>query len=127
MYEWELESINKNLRTQKRVVKLIEEDVRQSVPDTQMIMYKNSIIGMLTACYIDNGEWWYIGEIYIIEEHRCKGLGTKILQREIANHDKIVLKVATDNVRAKALYESLGFKVCDADKYTDMYIMRLEK
>jgi ribosomal protein S18 acetylase RimI-like enzyme len=125
MIQWELESISVHLRTQKRIIKLITEDCRRSVPDTQMIMYKDSTIGMLTCCYIDDGEWWYIGEIYIVEEHRGKGIGTILLNRMIKYHNKIKLQVDKDNIRAQKLYKSLGFTISGENEY--MYVMSLVK
>ena len=125
MYNWEIESIHPDLRTKPHVQELIRKDVQQSIKDTQMIMDGNKTIGMFTACMIDDGEWRYIGEIYLIPEYRGRGIGTSILKNEIDNFDKIRLQVATTNTQAIKLYESLGFKIV---KEVDgqMYIMEYD-
>lgn len=126
MYNWEIESIHPDLRTKTDVQELIRKDVDQSIKDTQMIMDGDKTIGMFTACMIDDGEWRYIGEIYLIPEYRGKGIGTSILKNEINNYDRIRLKVATTNDKAIKLYKSLGFEII---KEVDgqMYIMEYDK
>lgn len=125
MYNWEIESIHPELRIKPDVQELIRKDVQQSIKDTQMIMDGDKTIGMFTACMIDDGEWRYIGEIYLIPEYRGRGIGTSILKNEIDNFDKIRLQVATTNTQAIKLYESLGFKIV---KEVDgqMYIMEYD-
>ena len=126
MYNWEIDSIHPDLRTRPNVQELIRKDVDQSIKDTQMIMDGDKTIGMFTVCMIDDGEWRYIGEIYLIPEYRGKGIGTSILKNEINNYDRIRLKVATTNDKAIKLYKSLGFEII---KEVDgqMYIMEYDK
>ena len=124
MFKWELESIDKRLQTDPKAIKFIERDARESVWKTRMIMHNEDTIGMLTAYTVDDG-YWYIGEIYLIKEYRGKGIGSKILEDEISQHDKISLKVAKDNIRAFKLYKSLGFEIYDETDYS--YDMRLIK
>lgn len=125
MRDWQLESINARLRKRPDMIEYMEKDARESVPDTKMIMSGDRTIGMLQCCWIDNGEWWYIGEIYLIAEFRGRGIGSTLLLKEISEHDKLRLQVATDNPRAKALYESLGFKTVRMNQ--DMEVMDLVK
>ena len=125
MRDWQLESINARLRKRPDMFEYMEKDARESVPDTKMIMSGDQTIGMLQCCWIDDGEWWYIGEIYLIAEFRGRGIGSTLLLNEISEHDKLRLQVATDNPRAKALYESLGFKTVRTNQ--DMEVMDLVK
>lgn len=125
MRDWQLESINARLRKRPDMFEYMEKDARESVPDTKMIMSGDRTIGMLQCCWIDDGEWWYIGEIYLIAEFRGGGIGSTLLLKEISEHDKLRLQVATDNPRAKALYESLGFKTVRMNQ--DMEVMDLVK
>jgi GNAT superfamily N-acetyltransferase len=125
MRDWQLESINARLRKRPDMFEYMEKDARESVPDTKMIMSGDRTIGMLQCCWIDDGEWWYIGEIYLIAEFRGRGIGSTLLLNEISEHDKLRLQVATDNPRAKALYESLGFKTVRMNQ--DMEVMDLVK
>lgn len=125
MRDWQLESINARLRKRPDMIEYMEKDARESVPDTKMIMSGDRTIGMLQCCWIDDGEWWYIGEIYLIAEFRGRGIGSTLLLNEISEHDKLRLQVATDNPHAKALYESLGFKTVRMNQ--DMEVMDLVK
>lgn len=88
----------------------VKQDAKESVWKTRMIMYKNKTIGMLTAYDLEG--YWYIGELYILEEYRGNGIGTMLLKNEINEHDRLSLNVYKRNQRAIALYKSLGFVVC---------------
>lgn len=126
MYAWEMESIDKSLQEDPKVQQLIRDDCYQSIKDTQMIMDQDKTIGMFTACMIDNGEWRYIGEIYLIPEYRGQHIGSTILKNEIANYDRIRLQVAYDNEGALRLYKSLGFKIVKENKEAKLYIMEYD-
>lgn len=126
MYSWEMESIDKSLQEDPKVQQLIRDDCYQSIKDTQMIMDQDKTIGMFTACMIDNGEWRYIGEIYLIPEYRGQHIGSTILKNEIANYDRIRLQVAYDNENALRLYKSLGFKIVKENKEAKLYIMEYD-
>lgn len=127
MYSWEMESIDKSLQEDPKVQQLIRDDCYQSIKDTQMIMDQDKTIGMFTACMIDNEEWRYIGEIYLIPEYRGQHIGSTILKNEIANYDRIRLQVAYDNENALRLYKSLGFKIVKENKEAKLYIMEYDK
>ena len=127
MYNWEIESVDKSLQSDSKVISYIKQDVQDSIKDTKMITYNNKTIGMLTCCYIDNGEWWYIGEIYLIPEYRNKGIGTKLIKEQMQSHDKIKLQVAYSNKGAIKLYKSLGFKTVNKNDKGKMYIMAYDK
>ena len=107
-------------------MKLIRDDVKQSINITKIIQYNGKTIGMITTDSLDEG-WWYIGELYLDEEYRGKGIGTILLKNEIENHDKIKLQVAQSNYRAIALYESLGFKIIESYEKGNMHVMAYEK
>ena len=123
--QWKLESINQELVDNPKVIKFIKNDARENLNNTRMILCDDDTIGVLESCYIDDGEWWYIGEIYLIPEYRGKGIAKALLQDEIDSHDKLKLKVSKDNDHAIELYKSLGFTVSESDEYS--YIMTLVK
>ena len=59
------------------------------------------------------GETVWVEELYILPQHRGKGLGTGILAQIRQRYPKtarVRLEVCPDNIRARALYEKLGFK-----------------
>lgn len=126
MFKWEMESIDKGIRNDPKVIKYIEKDVQDSIKITKMIMYKDETIGMFTTDKLNDG-YWYIGEIYIVKEHRNKGIGTALLKDEISKHDKIKLQVAQSNHGAMKLYKSLGFEITDRNDEGKLYIMTLDK
>lgn len=126
MFKWEMESVDKGIRNDPKVIKYIEKDVQDSIKITKMIMYNGETIGMFTTDRLNDG-YWYIGEIYIVKEHRNKGIGTALLKDEISKHDKIKLQVAQSNHGAMKLYKSLGFEITDRNDEGKLYIMTLDK
>ena len=126
MFKWEMESIDKSLRDDPKIIKIMKKDVQESIKITKMIMYNNETIGMLTTDRLNGGSW-YIGEIYIVKEHRNKGIGTALLKDEISKHDKIKLQVDQSNHGAIKLYKSLGFEISKKDDKNKMYVMTLDK
>ena len=127
MFKWEMESVDKNNRKDPKVIKAIKDDVKESIHDTKMIMYNDQVIGMFTSCMLNGGIYWYIGEIYIINEHRNKGIGSTLLKNEVDKHNKIKLQVSQSNSSAIKLYKSLGFKISETNDKNKMYIMILDK
>lgn len=123
--KWKLESVNPKTRNDPKTIRFIENDAEENLKDTKMIMSYSTVIGVLESCYIDDGEWWYIGEIYLIPEYRGKGIARVILQQEIDSHDKLKLRVSKDNTHAIDLYKSLGFGISEEDEYA--YTMTLVK
>jgi len=107
----------------KDVVEEIIQDAKDSIEHTRMITYNNEIIGILQAYELEG--YWYIGEIYLIEEYRGHGIGRIVLQNEINNHKDMTLclNVYKNNTHAIELYKSLGFEITeDSD---GRYIMKL--
>lgn len=126
MFKWEMESIDKSLRDDPKIIKIIKKDVQESIKITKMIMYNNDTIGMLTTDRLNDG-YWYIGEIYIVKEHRNKGIGSALLKEQISKHDKIKLQVSQSNHSAIKLYKSLGFEISEKNDKNKMYVMTLDK
>lgn len=83
------------------------------------VLCNNEIAGLAT-CFINFSTfkaqpYLNIHDVIVKNEMRGKGLGKALLNKitEIAvdrNYCKITLEVREDNVNAKALYQSLGFK-----------------
>lgn len=126
MFKWEMESVDKNIRNDPKIIKLIKDDVKKSIHCTKMIMLDNQTIGMFTTEMINNG-YFYIGEIYIINKYRDKGIGSTLLKNEIKNHSKCILQVSQSNSSAIKLYKSLGFEVSETNDEQKMYVMKLNR
>ncbi len=128
MFKWRMESIDKRIRNDPKVIKFMEKDVQDSIKITKMIMYNGETIGMFITDRLKPGsDYWYIGEIYIVKEHRNKGIGTALLKDEISKHDKLILQVAQSNHGAIKLYKSLGFEITDRNDEGKLYVMTLDK
>lgn len=128
MFKWQMESIDSNHKNDPKVIKSMKDDVQKSIKITKMIMYNDETIGMFTTDRLEPGsDYWYIGEIYIVKEHRNKGIGTALLKDEISKHDKLILQVDISNHSAIKLYKSLGFSIREKNDKDGMYVMTLDK
>ena len=132
VYFSELETVGEN-KNDPKVQKYIREDAKESLGHTQIIVADDSDIGVYQAYATDyyglregKKDWWYLAHIYIKPEYRTLGIGSAIIKRDIAEHDKILLQVMKSNTRAKKLYESLGF-VVDMENDHGGLVMRLDK
>lgn len=127
IYSWKLETMDPSLQNDPKTQKFIRNDAKEHLSDTQMIMDSETTIGMLEACMIDDGEWRYIGEIYLIPSYRGKGIGSDIMKKEIEQYPRIRLMVSMSNDHAIELYKSLGFKVVKTLQENNTYIMEYER
>lgn len=126
MYKWGFYSLTPENKKDPKVIEYMKKDTLDSIRFTKIVMYKNEPIGMLSAEMHEG--YWYIADIYIIKEHRGKGLGTILLKNEIEKHDKILLQVAKYNHGAIKLYKSLGFKITGENgDMNQMHVMKLHK
>lgn len=134
IYKWTMDTIPKKWWNDE-TYRLIKRDAWESIHKTRMIYLENvenitpkEPIGMITAykyTYKDEPGWWYIAEIYLMEDFRGMGIGRDVLEYEISNHNKLLLQVDKDNEHAIELYTSLGFEtVYETD---DSYEMILRK
>ena len=77
-----------------------------------IVLVDGSPVGMLQL--FDDGARIEVGEIQIDPAHQGGGLGSRLLTEVIehaeASGRELVLSVALKNLRAKALYERLGFR-----------------
>lgn len=128
MIEFELDTLDNPTEDD---VEWIEKDAQASFPDTRMIVKDGKQIGMLTAYTVSGyktDDWWYIGEIYLVPEWRGKGIGRAVMQHEIDEHEKLLLRVMPENTHAVSLYKSLGFTETDEfEPVCGLIYMSLEK
>ena len=123
--QWKIESVSEKIRNNSKTIDFIKKDAKDNLKDTKMIMSNDDVIGVLESCWIDNNEWWYIGEIYLIPAYRGKGIAKALLKLDIAGKDKVKLRVAKENKHAIDLYTSLGFKI--SEENDNSYIMIIDK
>ena len=105
------------------VVDELIQDSKDSIGHTRIIQYNGEPIGILQAYALEG--YWFIAEIYLIEEYRGQGIGSEVLEYEISEHPQEIfcLNVYKTNTHAIELYETLGFEVTEDDD--ERYIMKL--
>ena len=81
------------------------------------------IIGCILLTNNDNGK--LLDEIYLEEEYRNKGIGTKIIMDILNNNDVVYLWVYKENEKAISLYKKLGFNVIEETE--SRYYMKYNK
>lgn len=123
--KWETQTINKVYRENKKILDKMRKENKENLSSIKIITSDGKDIGMYQAYPIDDGEWWYLAEIYLIPEYRDLGIGSLLIKNDIETHDKLVLRVDPENKRAIELYKSLGFVVTDRNEYS--WVMRLDK
>ena len=89
--------------------------------DTYMFAYiiehegKSAGYALISRTYSHEcgGMVWWIEELFILPEYRCKGLGREFFEyiRSISGPEvtRFRLEISPDNHRARALYKSIGF------------------
>ncbi len=91
----------------------LRKDLEEHLPHKKIIVVNNKMIGVYAVHITEDGDL-YINEISILKEYQNKGIGRKILEKQLEENDKkkmrTVLQVFKGN-SAKNLYEKLGFKV----------------
>ena len=127
--QWKLESVSKKIKDDPKVIAYIKKDAKDNLRDTLMILSASEngdrVIGVLEGALIDNNEWLYIGEIYLIPEFRGRGIAKAVLQLWMHGAPKVKLRVAKENTHAIELYKSLGFTISEEDD--NSYIMIIDK
>ena len=83
-----------------------------------LVELAGAAIGYVVLCFGYSLEFGgrdaFVDEMYLVPEHRGKGIGTKVLKTLIARARELGaralhLEVARDNERARRLYRSMGF------------------
>lgn len=70
--------------------------------------FDNEVIGF--AALFDNGKHYFLDNLYVLPQHRNKGVARDIVREIVSNHtDKPILCIA-NNPYALKIFCSLGFK-----------------
>ncbi|MCE5195799.1 MAG: GNAT family N-acetyltransferase [Negativicutes bacterium] len=80
------------------------------------VFHDETAIGFVMYCLEPQQKEYWIYRVMIDEKYQSQGFGRRVMQmliyriqQDLAYH-KIYISFAPDNLRAKSLYESLGFK-----------------
>ncbi len=106
-----------------RINKYVTSEVPRLINDYCNIIVNNKIVGCILLTSNDNGK--LLDEIYLEEEYRNKGIGTKIIMDILNNNDVIYLWVYKENEKAISLYKKLGFNVIEETE--SRYYMKYNK
>ena len=86
----------------------------------------DELCGMLSLAIVPTtqgaGSFGYLDDVFVLEQYRGQGIGAELM-REAVNHARengcvrVELGTRWDNVRARLLYERLGFEEVDGVRY----------
>jgi GNAT superfamily N-acetyltransferase len=111
----------------RRLTKLFDDAVVPASPFKLFFaLGGDELCGMLSLAITPTtqvaGHFGYVDDVFVLEQYRGQGIGTKLM-REAVNYAResgcvrIELGTRRDNIRARQLYERLGFKEGDGVKY----------
>ena len=92
-----------------KIKEYIDMSVKEFLDDTKMVIINDSIAGIFLVRNFEDGV--LIDEIYLYDEYRNKGIGTKLINS--VKNKNVYLWVYKNNEKAINLYTKLGFKVID--------------
>ena len=92
-----------------KIKEYIDMSVKEFLDDIKMVIINDSIAGIFLVRNFEDGV--LIDEIYLYDEYRNKGIGTKLINS--VKNKNVYLWVYKNNEKAINLYTKLGFKVID--------------
>ena len=106
IYEYAKDLSNEEI---DKINKYVTSEVPKLINDYRNIIVDNKIVGCLLLTNKDDDK--LLDEIYLEEDYRDKGIGTKIIKNILNNNDIVYLWVYKENVKAISLYKKLEFYV----------------
>ena len=115
---YQSDAVNHNIPLENRLNTWDEIMRSDEYADCYFVIKDGDVAGYMLLAYTFSqeagGKTAWIEEIYILPEFRSMGLGNELfdfIKAEIEpNCARLRLEVEADNIRAKKLYKSLGFK-----------------
>lgn len=120
IYEYAKDLSNEEI---DKINKYVTSEVPKLINDYCNIVVDNKIVGCLLLTNKDDGK--LLDEIYLEEEYRDKGIGTKIIKNILNNNDIVYLWVYKENKKAISLYKKLEFYAIEETE--SRYYMRYSK
>lgn len=106
IYEYAKDLSNEEI---DKINKYVTSEVPRLINDYCNIIVDNKIVGCLLLTNKHDGK--LLDEIYLEEDYRDKGIGTKIIKNILNNNDIVYLWVYKENEKAISLYKKLEFYV----------------
>lgn len=105
-----------SVRALKQLKNLLPNGINTAHHHLFNIQFSNKVIGYVWLKIEEEKKSAFLYEIYLLEEYRAKGYGTKIMQsiEELLQQKEIIyfkLHVFGSNTGARKLYEELGFEI----------------
>lgn len=120
IYEYAKDLSNEEI---DKINKYVTSEVPKLINDYCNIVVDNKIVGCLLLTNKDDGK--LLDEIYLEEEYRDKGIGTKIIKNILNNNDIVYLWVYKENKKTISLYKKLEFYAIEETE--SRYYMRYSK
>lgn len=120
IYEYAKDLSNEEI---DKINKYVTSEVPKLINNYCNIVVDNKIVGCLLLTNKDDGK--LLDEIYLEEDYRDKGIGTKIIKNILDNNDIVYLWVYKENVKAISLYKKLEFYVIEETE--SRYYMKYSK
>ena len=120
IYEYAKDLSNEEI---DKINKYVTSEVPKLINDYCNIIVDNKIVGCLLLTNKDDGK--LLDEIYLEEEYRDKGIGTKIIKNILNNNDIVYLWVYKENEKAISLYKKLEFYAIEETE--SRYYMKYSK
>ena len=96
---------------QEQINQYVKNQVYEHLEHYKMIEVNHHKVGCL--CIENKDDGLLINELYLEENNRNNGIGTRILKQVLMEHDIVYLWVYKLNKRAISLYKKLGFSIID--------------
>ena len=106
-----------------KINKYVTSEVPRLINDYCNIIVDNKIVGCVLLTNKDDGK--LLDEIYLEEDYRDKGIGTKIIKNILNNNDIVYLWVYKENEKAISLYKKLEFYAIEETE--SRYYMKYSK
>jgi ribosomal protein S18 acetylase RimI-like enzyme len=110
-----------------RLMKLFQDAVEPASPFKLVFaVVEDELCGMLSLVIVPTtqgaGCFAYLDDVFVLEQRRGQGIGTKLMREALNRARKsgcvrVELGTRRDNVRARRLYERLGFQELDGVRY----------
>lgn len=107
----------------QRIDNYINDNVSKDLKEYKLIIVNNNIAGCVLVKKHDDGI--LLDELYLEEEYRNKGIGSKILNKLIESNNIIYLYVFKKNLDAIKLYKKYGFFI--EKEFDFRYYMKYSK